>query len=215
MTYLFWISSSFILIFHNFINLPLLLYFILDVNWGSTTQAQIYKNALQAVHQLNSVEEHVKNYRPQILVLSGMPSARPVLVDFAHLLTKNLSMLVCGDIKTVRSISIFLLFCFECFHRFSSIFVFIVEFRNLFLQDPLPQRVRNVLYYKANSWLRAHKLKAFYMQVDGLSFESGAKALLKACGIGKLRPNILLMGFKSDWQTCPPSDLNQYFEVLQ
>nr|CAI5860667.1 unnamed protein product [Callosobruchus analis] len=151
-----------------------------NVNWGSTTQAQIYKNALQAVHQLNNVEEHVKNYRPQILVLSGMPSARPALVDFAHLLTKNLSMLVCGHINT----------------------------------SPLPQRVRNVLNYKANSWLQAHKLKAFYMQVDGLSFQEGCKALLKACGIGKLRPNILLMGYKADWQYCPREDLNQYFEVV-
>lgn len=74
-----------------------------DVNWGSTTQAQMYKNALQAVQQLNTVEEHVKNYRPQILVLSGMPSARPALVDFAHLITKNQSMLVCGHINTVSS----------------------------------------------------------------------------------------------------------------
>lgn len=37
-----------------------------DVNWGSTTQAQTYKNALLSVQQLNSVEEHVKNYRPQV-----------------------------------------------------------------------------------------------------------------------------------------------------
>lgn len=72
-----------------------------DVNWGSTTQAQIYKNALQSVHQLNAVEEHVKNYRPQILVLSGMPSARPALVDFAYLITKHQSLLVCGHINTV------------------------------------------------------------------------------------------------------------------
>lgn len=39
-----------------------------DVNWGSTSQAQIYKNALQSVLQLNNVDEHIKNYRPQILV---------------------------------------------------------------------------------------------------------------------------------------------------
>ncbi|KRT82772.1 Amino acid permease, partial [Oryctes borbonicus] len=97
-----------------------------DVNWGSTTQAQIYKTALQAVHQLNSVEDHVKNYRPQILVLSGNPSARPSLVEFAHLLTKNISMLVCGHINN----------------------------------SLLPQRVRNVLQYKGNSWLKAHKIKA-------------------------------------------------------
>ncbi|EFA05305.2 bumetanide-sensitive sodium-(potassium)-chloride cotransporter [Tribolium castaneum] len=151
-----------------------------DVNWGSTTQAQIYKNALQAVQQLNAVEEHVKNYRPQILVLSGMPSARPALVDFAYLITKNQSLLVCGHINTSR----------------------------------LHQRVRNVLNYKANCWLRAHKLRAFYMQVDGQNFEDGCTSLLKACGIGKLRPNILLMGHKSDWQTCSKDDLEQYFCVL-
>lgn len=151
-----------------------------NVNWGSTTQAQIYRNALQATHQLNSVEDHVKNYRPQILVLSGMPSARPALVDFAHLLTKNLSLLVCGHINT----------------------------------NPLSQRIRNVLNYKASSWLKAHKLKAFYQQVDGVSFQDGARALLKACGIGKLRPNILLMGYKSDWQTCSREELQNYFETL-
>ncbi|CAH1106034.1 unnamed protein product [Psylliodes chrysocephalus] len=151
-----------------------------NVNWGSSTQAQIYKNALQAVYQLNSVEEHVKNYRPQILCLSGMPSARPALVDFAHLLTKNLSLLVCGHIN----------------------------------RSTLSQRVRNVLHYKATSWLKAHKLKGFYMQIDGMSFEEGCKALSKACGIGKLKPNILLMGFKNDWQTCPREDLEQYFEVV-
>lgn len=39
---------------------------LLDVNWGSTTQAQTYKNALLSVQQLNNVEEHVKNYRPQV-----------------------------------------------------------------------------------------------------------------------------------------------------
>lgn len=77
---------------------------ILEVNWGSTTQAQTYKNALQAVYQLNFVEEHVKNYRPQILVLTGMPTARPALIDFANLLTKGLSMLVCGHINNVSRI---------------------------------------------------------------------------------------------------------------
>merc|ERR1712203_414393 len=31
-------------------------------------------------------------------VLSGHPASRPALVDFAHLITKNLSLLVCGHI---------------------------------------------------------------------------------------------------------------------
>lgn len=83
------------------------------------------------------------------------------------------------------------------------------------MQSPLHQRVRSILNYKANSWLKAHRMKAFYMQIDGVSFEEGAKAMLKACGIGKLKPNILLMGHKSDWQTCSREELNAYFEVLQ
>jgi solute carrier family 12 sodium/potassium/chloride transporter 2 len=77
------------------------MFFFPDVNWGSTTQAQTYKNALLSVQQLNNVEDHVKNYRPQILVLSGMPSFRPPLIDFAYLLTKNLSLLICGHILKV------------------------------------------------------------------------------------------------------------------
>ncbi len=170
-----------------------------DVNWGSTTQAQIYKNALQAAHQLNNVEEHVKNYRPQILVLSGMPSARPALVDFAHLITKNQSMLVCGHINTVLP------------HTPPPT----TNQLDCLFQSRLHQRVRNVLNYKANNWLRAHKLRAFYMQVDGQNFEEGCTSLLKACGIGKLRPNILLMGHKSDWQKCSKDDLDEYFGVLQ
>lgn len=72
-----------------------------DVNWGSTTQAQTYKQALMSVQNLNSVTEHVKNYRPQVLVLTGMPGARPPLVHFTYLITKNLSLMLCGHIIKV------------------------------------------------------------------------------------------------------------------
>lgn len=45
--------------------------------------------------------EHVKNYRPQILVLTGNPAIRPCLVDFAHNITKGESLMVCGDVLQV------------------------------------------------------------------------------------------------------------------
>ena len=47
------------------------------------------------------VEEHVKNYRPQILVLTGPPNYRPALLDFANLICKSKSLLVCGDVIKV------------------------------------------------------------------------------------------------------------------
>ncbi|XP_017477312.1 PREDICTED: solute carrier family 12 member 2-like isoform X2 [Rhagoletis zephyria] len=151
-----------------------------DVNWGSTTQAQTYKNALMSVQQLNNVEEHVKNYRPQILVLSGLPNTRPVLVDFAYMLTKNLSLLVCGHV----------------------------------LRGTSSQRYRNYLQDRATTWFRKHGVKGFYALVDGEDFESGTRALMQASGIGKLKPNILLMGYKNDWQTCEKKDLDQYFNIM-
>uniref|UniRef100_A0A2M4CSL5 Putative k+/cl-cotransporter kcc1 n=1 Tax=Anopheles darlingi TaxID=43151 RepID=A0A2M4CSL5_ANODA len=151
-----------------------------DVNWGSTTQAQTYKNALMSVQQLNNVEEHVKNYRPQILVLCGHPSARPLLVNFAYLLTKKLSLLVCGHVTKTH----------------------------------VSQKYRNHLQKKAAEWCRRHKVKGFYSLIDDNDFETGARAIMQASGIGKLRPNVLLMGYKSDWDKCEASELEQYFNVV-
>ncbi|CAD7082120.1 unnamed protein product [Hermetia illucens] len=150
-----------------------------DVNWGSTTQAQTYKKALLSVQHLNNVEEHVKNYRPQILVLSGLPNSRPVLVDFAYLLTKNLSLLVCGHVLRQSS-----------------------------------QKYRNYLQDRANSWFKRHRVKGFYSLVDDEDFDAGCRALMQATGIGKLKPNIVLLGYKADWKVCDKKELNQYFNVM-
>ena len=76
--------------------------FYKDVNWGSSTQAQSYLTALKSTLDLVHVEEHVKNYRPQILVLSGRPSHRAPLVDFAFSLTHGLSLLDLGNVVKVN-----------------------------------------------------------------------------------------------------------------
>lgn len=151
-----------------------------DVNWGSTTQAQTYKNALMSVQQLNNVEDHVKNYRPQILVMSGHPSTRPLLVHFAYLLTKNLSLMVCGQLNKTQT----------------------------------SQKYGNYLQRKATDWFRRHKVKGFFTYIDDNDFETGARAAMQASGIGKLRPNLLLLGYKKDWTKCDSVELDQYFNVV-
>ncbi|XP_033219683.1 bumetanide-sensitive sodium-(potassium)-chloride cotransporter [Belonocnema kinseyi] len=151
-----------------------------DVNWGSTTQAQTYKSALTSIQQLDRVEEHVKNYRPQILLLSGSPSSRSSFVDFAYHITKNKSLLICGDI----------------------------------LESSVSYKTRATMSMMATSWFRANKIKAFYSLVDGANFQDGATSLMQTAGLGKLRPNILLMGYKQDWSTCPLENLNMYFNVM-
>ncbi|XP_062530592.1 bumetanide-sensitive sodium-(potassium)-chloride cotransporter isoform X2 [Bombyx mori] len=151
-----------------------------DVNWGSTTQAQTYKTALAGVQLLNGIDEHVKNYRPQVLVLTGFPGERPLLTDFTYLLTKGLSLMLCGQI----------------------------------VQGPVSQPTREALSKRAYGWFQRRKIKAFYTLVDDVSFKDGASALVQSSGLGKLTPNILMMGFKQDWRTCSRQHLVDYVEVM-
>ncbi|KAK3849934.1 hypothetical protein Pcinc_043333 [Petrolisthes cinctipes] len=151
-----------------------------DVNWGSSTQAQTYVSALKSTLDLNMVEEHVKNYRPQLLVLSGEVRSRPPLLHLGHLLTKNISLLVCGHV----------------------------------IQTGQSQRVRNSLSKQAYTWFNKHKIRAFYSVVEGTTLEHGAKSLCQLVGLGKLKPNTVLLGFKSNWRKCDKNELRAYFNTL-
>ncbi|XP_047501721.1 bumetanide-sensitive sodium-(potassium)-chloride cotransporter-like [Penaeus chinensis] len=151
-----------------------------DVNWGSSTQAQTYVSALKSTLDLITVEEHVKNYRPQLLVLSGAPGTRPPLLDFAHTITKNISLLSCGHV----------------------------------IQGPQTQRVRNSLSRRGYNWLTRHKIRAFYSIVEANNLEEGSRNLFQLVGLGKLRPNIVLLGYKSNWAKCDRLELRSYFNTL-
>lgn len=87
-----------------------------DVNWGSTTQHQVYKSALTSTLRLQQIDDHVKNYRPQILVLAGTLQNRPPLVDLANLITKHNSLMIVGDVIPVGYYfkKIAFLFCEPC-----------------------------------------------------------------------------------------------------
>jgi len=150
-----------------------------EANWGSSAQAQVFVNALKGVQSLTDTPEHVKNYRPKVLVLTGNPAHRPPLVDFANLITKKLSLLICGHVIT----------------------------------EPGSVHLAT-LKESTQAWLTDKKIKGFYTVTESNTFEEGAKSCLTLAGLGKLAPNMLLMGFKSDWT----EDLEltkEYFVVLQ
>ncbi|XP_070501284.1 bumetanide-sensitive sodium-(potassium)-chloride cotransporter-like [Chironomus tepperi] len=76
-----------------------------DANWGSSAQEQAYKNIISTAHRLQETGGHVKNYHPQILVLAGNPFSRPPLIDLAHKITKNSSLLMVGDVRPEKMTS--------------------------------------------------------------------------------------------------------------
>lgn len=72
-----------------------------DLNWGSSKQTQQIKTILKNTYSADTVQYHVKNYLPNIMVLSGEPKSRKELVHLAHLITKNNGLQMCINIKKV------------------------------------------------------------------------------------------------------------------
>lgn len=80
--------------------------FLTDINWGSSVQSESYRQAMNAVFSLDRFDDHVKTFRPQILLFAGDPSDRPPLVHFAHSLTKNMALLVVANCSDEVRISV-------------------------------------------------------------------------------------------------------------
>ncbi|XP_055636768.1 bumetanide-sensitive sodium-(potassium)-chloride cotransporter-like isoform X2 [Toxorhynchites rutilus septentrionalis] len=82
------------------------------------------------------------------------------------------------------------------------------------IKERLSHRKRQELTSECTKFLEVRKIRGFYQPIDGLSFEEGVHALIQTSGVGKLSPNIVLMGYKSDWMSCPVKDLLTYYNVL-
>jgi solute carrier family 12 sodium/potassium/chloride transporter 2 len=149
-----------------------------EANWGSSTQAQQFVLALKNVQSLNDVPDHVKNYRPKLLVFTGLPIHRQPLVDFGYLITKKLSLMICSHMEPKQT-----------------------------SKSNLGTIRKNV-----NAWLKDRKIKAFFSVTQDESFSVGAKNCMNLVGIGKLTPNMAMLGFKSDWQK--DEGLDQYIDVI-
>lgn len=76
-------------------------------------------------------------------------------------------------------------------------------------------REKSIRMRAGDEYLRERKIRAFCSGVNGFQFEQGARALVQAAGVGRLAPNVLLMGYKNDWRDAEPTDLVAYFNVLQ
>lgn len=55
------------------------------------------------VQKLASVEDHIKNYRPQILCLSGEPAKRPHLVNLCTQMTRDSGICLLGHVCEKRA----------------------------------------------------------------------------------------------------------------
>ncbi|XP_068117196.1 solute carrier family 12 member 3 [Hyperolius riggenbachi] len=151
-----------------------------EANWGSSVQAGSYNMALSYCVGLNQVEEHIKNYRPQCLVLTGPPNFRPALVDFVGTFTKKQSLMVCGNV----------------------------------IIGPRKQKLQELNPDGHIKWLNKRKIRAFYTGLIADDLRSGVQMLIQASGLGQMKPNVLYLGFKKNWQTSHPRNVESYVAIL-
>uniref|UniRef100_A0A8D0G679 Solute carrier family 12 member 3 n=1 Tax=Sphenodon punctatus TaxID=8508 RepID=A0A8D0G679_SPHPU len=155
-----------------------------DVNWGSSVQAGTYNIALSYSVNLTEVEDHVKNFRPQCLVLTGPPSFRPALVDFVSAFTKNVSLMICGNVAGVSA-------------------------QDLHTAPCVGDSDEHV------KWLNDRKVRSFYSLISAGELRSGARSLMQVSGLGRLKPNTVVLGYKQNWQTDSPHSLENYVGIIQ
>ncbi|XP_034050087.1 solute carrier family 12 member 1 [Thalassophryne amazonica] len=153
-----------------------------DVNWGSSTQAVTFVSAVSNALSLCGVDDHVKNFRPQILALTGSARTRPAMLDLAHSFTRNYGL------------------CISC--------EVIVGLKSEAIQDINAAMEKNLL------WLRKTKRKTFYTTVSSDNLREGANCLMQAAGLGRMKPNTLMIGFKKDWRTATKEEVLLYAGVL-
>ncbi|XP_029023949.1 solute carrier family 12 member 2 isoform X2 [Betta splendens] len=153
-----------------------------DVNWGSSTQALTYHEALTHTLHLSGVEDHIKNFRPQCLVMTGYPNSRPALLDLVHSFTKNVGLMICGHIR--------------------------MGYRRPNFKDIATEQSR---YQR---WLLKNETKAFYTSVFAEDLRQGTQYLLQAAGLGRLKPNTLVLGFKNDWRDGDMMNVETYISMI-
>lgn len=152
-----------------------------DVNWGSSTQALTYHQALTHSLQLCGVADHVKTFRPQCLVMTGAPNSRPALLHLVHAFTKNVGLMVCGHVRTSSR------------------------------RPNFKELNSDTLRYQR--WL-LNNSKAFYTPVIAEDLRVGTQYLLQAAGLGRLRPNTLVLGFKNDWNCADMKETETYVNMI-
>ena len=64
-------------------------------------------------------------------------------------------------------------------------------------------------------WLRQNKIRFFYSSVLSPRLRDGCRVLYQTAGLGKLRPNVVLIGFKNNWRECTVAEVEEFVNVLK
>ena len=216
-------STSIITCIIAFLIYKYLLYINPSANWGAAGEAKKYLNALQAVETLQSEKEHVKTFKPQFLVLTGPLHERAWLVKFTSLLQKSRGLMICADIVTptpgrvsadadpeykAMATSNELAITIPDDLSSTGNLTFDDESKHVEKASALGSRFElsrdrrqlgETFLSNPDIWDRRCP-GAFCESIIAPTIYEGFVSLLQTSGLGRMRPNTVILGFKHDWK---------------
>mmetsp|Transcript_16761 Transcript_16761/g.20295 ORF Transcript_16761/g.20295 Transcript_16761/m.20295 type:complete len:1030 (+) Transcript_16761:64-3153(+) len=210
------------------------------VNWGEAGEAKKYVNALQTMETLQLTnKEHVKTFRPQFLVLTGPLEERAWLVKFVSLLQKGRGLMICADIivgnearGTAKSFykdssgndgaDLALTDVVDDSSGLTSLSVSSDDKHHEKAIDLATDyemalaRRRKGDDFLTNQSIWARKCPgAFCEVIVASSIFDGVQTLLQTSGLGRMRPNTVVMGFKHDWRDDSVEEVANYERTIR
>ncbi|XP_050520079.1 bumetanide-sensitive sodium-(potassium)-chloride cotransporter-like isoform X2 [Daktulosphaira vitifoliae] len=80
-------------------------------------------------------------------------------------------------------------------------------------KEKLSHKERQVILDKGIEWLKSCKLNCLYNVLDSVKLDEAVR-MTYMCGHGQLRPNIVLVGYKTDWLDSSDNELHSYLNVF-
>lgn len=165
-----------------------------NVQWGPSGHAYQIASAVSRAKDLRKIPFHAKTWRPHIEVLVRSADSELALLRFSNNFNKGGGMLlgvnvIVGDFRTELP-------------RYS------VECRNGYLTLDMTEAQKNGRTKKI-------EVSIFWDVVVADSFRKGVQQHFFAAGVGKLRPNSLMLGFPDRWRQYSEEKASEYRDVVR
>nr|DBA16969.1 TPA: hypothetical protein GDO54_002492 [Pyxicephalus adspersus] len=82
------------------------------------------------------------------------------------------------------------------------------------VEGPRKQKLQELNPEGHIKWLNKRKIRAFYTGLIADDLRSGAQMLIQASGLGQMKPNVLFLGYKKNWHTSHPRNVESYVAIL-
>eukprot|EP00941_MAST-03F_sp_MAST-3F-sp1_P005717 g5717.t1 len=200
-----------------------------DVNWGSATEASKYMQAVKHVMKLRTLKTNAKTFRPNYLLLTteldneggnskleGDDKNIYHLLRFAHTLRKGYGVCILGNVKFQKDPKVVNKVPLE---EDSPYFDMRAGWT---AEDGVDEFTSDASCLSKLIHNTRYKGFAAFSNVTASNLREGANMLVQASGLGKLKPNTLIMGWKSNWMDLlkrggseGEKEVQNYFYVIQ